>query len=234
MYSILIPVFNEEEILETNVLRVHRYADKLGLNHELVVVSNGSTDSTVEIGNRMVEEHDWFQFYKLEEKGPGLAFSKGVKEAKGEFIVTLDADLSSELTFLEFARDLLVHAEVVVGSKTMGSQRRGPIRVIGSQTYILFTQIFFNLTISDYSLGAKAYRKESILPLLGGLDSWTGYVFEICAFIQNSGGRIIQVGIECEDTRASRFNLLHEGIYRYKHLFRTYKKIRNSAKWLIE
>jgi len=234
MYSILIPVFNEEEILETNVLRVHDYAEKLGLEHELIVVSNGSTDSTEKIGNSMAAEYGWFRFFSLEDKGPGLAFSKGVREAKGERIITLDADLSSELTFLEFARDLLPHAEVVVGSKTMGSQRRGPIRVIGSQTYILFTQIFFSLTISDYSLGAKAYRRESILPLLDRLDSWTGYVFEICAFIQSNGGRIIQVGIECEDTRASRFNLFHEGIYRYRHLFRTYKKVRKSGSWLTE
>jgi len=234
MYSIFIPVYNEEEIIERNALRVHDYVSDLGLEHEILVVSNGSTDETVNICSRMEKEHSWFRSFSLEAKGPGLAFAKGVREAKGESIVTLDADLSSELTFLEFARDLLPHADMVVGSKTMGSQRRGPVRVIGSQMYILFTQILFNLTISDYSLGAKAYRKERVLPLLDNIDPWTGYVFEICAHIQRTGGRIIQVGIECDDTRASRFNLLHEGLYRYKHLFQTFKKIRNSGDWLTE
>jgi glycosyltransferase involved in cell wall biosynthesis len=234
MYSLFIPVFNEEEILEENTLRVHDYASKFKLEHEVVIVSNGSDDGTVAIGERLAKEHKWLKFFSLEEKGPGLAFVKGVRESSGQWIITLDADLSSELTFIEFARDLLPHADMVAGSKTMGSQRRGVVRVIGSQTYILFTQILFNLTISDYSLGAKAYRRDSILPLLDNIDHWTGYVFEICAHIQGQGGKIIQVGIECDDTRVSRFNLFHEGFYRYKHLFNTFKKIRSSPNWLVE
>ncbi len=234
MYTIFIPVYNESEILEDNVLRVREYMQSLKLDHEVIVVSNGSTDDTEKIGQQLASQCDWFRFFTIEGKGVGLAFSKGVQEAKGEFIISLDADLSSELTFINFARDLLAHADMVVGSKTMGTQRRGLIRILGSQTYILFTQIFFDLTISDYSLGAKAYRRDKLLPLLGNLDSWTGYVFEICVWLRQQRGRIIQVGIECEDTRASRFNLLHEGFYRYRHLYQTWKRMRQSPKWLAE
>src|SRR5690606_19461410 len=139
---------------------------------------------------------------------------------------------SIELNFLDYAADLLKFADMVAGSKTMGRQRRGLIRVLGSQLYILFTLALFDLTLSDYSMGAKAFRRESILEALPHLDDWTGYVFELALFLKNRGRKIIQIGVDCEDTRKSRFNLIHEGFYRYRHLFFTHRRSRMPGSWL--
>ncbi len=228
MISVLIPVYNEEDILETSAMKVHEYLVLRKIDHEVVVTSNGSTDRTDAIGERLAQEHSWFRFFTLPEKGVGKAFALAAQEAKGDLLVSLDVDLSFDLRFLEYAHDLLQYADAVVGSKTMGKQRRSFLRVVASQVYILCSQLLFGLTISDYSIGCKAYRKSSIIPLLPRLDTWTGYVLEICLALNNQNKRIIQVGVDCDDRRASHFNLLHEGIYRYRHLYRCWRRIKRN------
>jgi glycosyltransferase involved in cell wall biosynthesis len=229
MLSIIIPAYNEAEILEKNALRLKAYLDERQIDAEVIVVSNGSTDQTVAIGERLQREHSWFRCIALPEKGPGTAFVAGVHAAQSNLIVTLDADLSSDLVFIDYARDLLQYSDMVVGSKTMGEQRRGFVRVLGSQLYILATQLVFNLTLSDFSMGCKAFKKEVILPHLEGLDSWTGYILELATLLKRSQKKILQVGVSCNDTRESHFNLLYEGYYRYQHLYKIWQKLRVSS-----
>ncbi len=229
MLSLLIPVYNEEAILAANAEKVHAFLESRGIAHEILVTSNGSTDGTNELGRKLAARYSWFRFFELPERGAGRAFVLGVKEARGEFLVTLDADLSSRLDFILHANDLLNHADMVVGSKTMGSQRRTLLRIFGSQLYIMITQAFFDLTISDYSIGAKAFRREAVLPFLDSLDPWTGFIFELCLHFKNDGKIILQIGVACEDSRASKFSLLHEGFYRFAHLFRWWRRGRQRA-----
>lgn len=226
MLTIFIPVYNEEEILSPSVTTVEQYLVGRQIPFEIIVVDNGSTDRTAEIGSALAAKHSWFRFYTLSERGAGRAFILGAQQAQGEYIITLDIDLSSDLIFIDYALDLLKYSDMVVGSKTMGQQRRSLLRLLGSQSYILCTQLLLNLTLSDYSIGSKAYRREWILPALDRLDTWTGYTLELAVFMQRTGKRICQIGINCDDRRKSHFNLLHEGFYRYRHLYRVWKKYR--------
>ena len=231
MLSIIIPVFNEEEILEDSIDKVHEYLKARLIQHEIIVISNGSTDSTVSIGERLAHKHSYMSFYHLSQRGAGLAFVKGVRTAKGELIATLDVDLSSELVFLDYAYDLLRYADMVVGSKTMGNQKRSALRVLASQLYILISNLAFGITISDYSIGSKAFRREALLPALPHLDLWTGYIFELCLYLHHNAKKVVQIGIDCRDQRRSRFNLLHEGFYRYRHLWRCRRMLNDPDSW---
>lgn len=234
MLSILIPIFNEESILEHSVEQVHRYLIDRGYEHELLVVSNGSTDSSLQICQMLAQKHDWFRYFSIPEKGVGKAFALGVEQARGEFVVSLDCDLSFDLRFLDYAHDLLRYCDMVVGSKTMGKQRRSALRVLASQFYIMIAQLSFGLTISDYSIGCKAYRREAILKALPHIDHWTGYVLELSVYLELKDRRIIQVGVDCNDTRDSKFNLLHEGFYRYLHLYRCRKLSKKKDSWFCQ
>lgn len=232
MYSILIPLYNEEEILEDSVASLEKYLVSLGIKYEILLVDNGSIDKTKEIGLSLQQSNENLRFFSITQRGPGRAFKLGVKEASYPYVISLDVDLSSELAFIDYAKNLLPYGDLVIGSKVMGSQKRSLFRILASQFYIFLTQIMFGLTISDYSIGSKAYRRESILPVLDKLDTWTGYVFEICVYLQIQGKKIIQVGIDCEDTRKSHFNLLFEGYYRYLHIFKVWSRLKFSSSWL--
>ena len=68
-FSIIVPVFNEEEILQPNVVRLLRYCDGLDTPYEIIVVSNGSTDRSDAIGTSIAREHHQVKFFSLPEKG---------------------------------------------------------------------------------------------------------------------------------------------------------------------
>jgi glycosyltransferase involved in cell wall biosynthesis len=231
MISILIPVFNEEAILESSITRLRQFANENGVEHEIIVISNGSTDRTNEIGSRLARENQGFKFLTLDRRSVGEAFVRGVKEARFEHIVTVDADLSSDLVFICHASMLLKFCDAVIGSKTLGTQRRTWPRVLASQAYILIAQLFFNLPITDYSMGCKAFKKSQIERALPYIDRWTGYILDLCLFLTKSNRKMVQIGVDCIDNRKSRFNLIHEGIYRYSHLFRTWLKYRKPGSW---
>ncbi len=232
MLSILIPVYNEEEILESSVTAVHEYLVARGIEHEIVVASNGSTDNTEQIGRSLGDKYSWFRFFHMGERGVGRAFCYAAEKARGEILISLDIDLPADLKFIDYSVDLLKYCDMVVGSKTMGDQRRRLSRILGSVLYILFAQILFRLTISDYAPSTKAFRKSAVLPLIQHLDSWTGYVFELCVYFKLHDRRIVQIGVDCKDFRKSKFNLIHEGLFRYWHLFRCWRLVKNRNSWI--
>jgi len=231
LISIVIPVFNEEEILENSIQKLSDWLTLRPTPFEVIVVDNGSTDKTPQIAQKLMQNYRWFRFYQIPEKSVGRAFAKGVREAKYNYVISLDADLSSDLIFIQYAESLLKYSSMVVGSKTLGQQKRSAIRVIGSQLYLVVTQVLFKMTITDFSMSSKAYRKDAILPILDCIDTWTAYVFEICVWLIYNKKTVLQIGIGCEDLRQSRFNIWHEGFYRYWNLFRVWRELKNPKSW---
>ena len=67
---------------------------------------------------------------------------------------------------------------------------------VRSQLYLMVTQILFHMTITDFSMGAKAFRRQSILPILDYIDSWTAYVFEICTWLIKNKKTVLQIGVQ--------------------------------------
>lgn len=229
-FSILIPVLNEEELLERSLKKLESFLSEQGIAAEILILDNGSTDRTEEIGRAAKNER--IRYFRLPERGPGRAFQLGVKEATGEYLITLDADLSSDLSFVKHASLLLPHVDAVVGAKTFGHQRRTLFRVLGSQTFILCSQFLFDIPIADFSMGSKAFRRKDVLPIVENLDHWTGYILEIVLFLALRKKQIIQISVDCDDTRQSRFNLLHEAQYRFRHLWRMRELIRKKHSWI--
>ena len=93
------------------------------------------------------------------------------------------------------------------------------MRIVASKTFIFMTRLLFRMPYQDYSIGAKAYRTEAIRPFVRLVDRHTFYTQQMLYQLRRSGGRVVEIPVACEDRRASRFNLVHEGFYRYGKLF---------------
>lgn len=230
--SIIIPIFNEERIISDSISRLRAFLAGISVKAEILLLDNGSNDGTASVCNRLVSEYPELRYFRLPERGPGRAFKLGVKEAKGDILVTLDADLSSDLMFIQYAASLLPNVDAVIGAKTFGRQRRTFFRVLGSQTFIMWSQFLFDIPIADFSMGAKAFRRSLILPIVDNLDGWTGYILEIILHHSLRHLKIIQIGVDCEDIRESRFNLLHEAWYRFRHLWRMRSVVKDTRSWI--
>lgn len=228
--SIIIPVLNEADILESNTLSLVQYLGGLDMPYEVIVVDNGSTDGTTELGEEIQGRFDRVRFYSLPRPGVGSAFSLGVREAAYEAIVSLDMDLSIDMGFIPRAYKLLSTYEVVVGSKKMGAQVRSFWRKAGSTAFILTARFLLGLSFEDYSIAAKAYRRDVALGYLDRIDHGTSYVLDIIYHMTADGGRAVEIPVFCEDFRPSKFNLLHEAMYRFRNLFRLWLNYGLSAK----
>ncbi|MBF0100069.1 MAG: glycosyltransferase family 2 protein [Desulfobacterales bacterium] len=222
--TVFIPVYNEAAILRKNIHVLQQYLESMKIPYEIIIGSNGSTDKTPEIGKTVAITYAHVKFFHLKLRGPGLAFKEALNKASYMFFLCIDADLSTDLDFILRAIFYLQTYDAVVGSKLVGKQTRPLFRVLVSEFFIKCTNLLLNMPYRDYSIGAKAYRAESIRPFISDIDRHTFYTQALLWQLQKNGGKIIEIPVNCWDYRKSKFNLLHEGIYRYYKLLHLWIK----------
>lgn len=222
--TIFIPVFNEESVLESQIKKLIIHLQTLGFPYEIIVGSNGSFDKTVQILETLKMDIPCLVFFHIPMKAVGRAFRMGLELARFNRVISLDMDLSIDLSFIERAYHLLEKFHVVVGSKITGDQRRSVLRKTASTAFIFCARTLLGISYSDYSIAAKAYRKDAISAYLPHMDDKTFYVTEILFRAFRDGKTLTEIPVDCNDTRPSRFNLIHEGWYKFSRLFTLYFK----------
>lgn len=228
VFTVGIPVYNEEAILVPNTERLIAYLDDLGREYEIIIGSNGSTDSTTALGFDLSRRFPRVSFFHLSQRGVGLSFREFIWRARYPLLVSLDMDLSVELEFVRAALDLLETHEIVVGSKKLGNQERSWFRKAGSDLFLRAVRFLLGMTYEDYSIAAKAYRVETLKRFADRINAGSSYVLEVCFLTQRAGGRVVQVPVSCEDWRRSKFNLLYEAWHKYNNLLRLWLRSRHS------
>lgn len=218
--TLFIPLYNEEDVVEKNTRLLATFLKDRNIEGEIILGSNGSTDATPEIISRLSEENAAVKSFHLAERGPGSAFVKGIEMASNEFVASQDADLAVDLDFIPLALDLLDQCDMVIGCKRMRVQKRSLIRTLGSNFFIFSAATLLGAAAADFSIGAKAYRRTFVLEHAEYLDPWTAYVLELFYYAIKEKRRVVEVPVECTDTRASHFRLSAEAIYKFRHLFR--------------
>ena len=96
-FSILLPTYNERENLPIIIWLLVKYLDQDNLDYEIIVIDDGSPDGTLEIAQQLqsIYGEDKIVLRPREKKlGLGTAYVHGLKHAKGNFIIIMDADLS--------------------------------------------------------------------------------------------------------------------------------------------
>ncbi|MFO0795097.1 MAG: glycosyltransferase family 2 protein [Candidatus Brocadiaceae bacterium] len=224
--SIFIPVYNEEDIICRNTEKLVKFLNTLQISYEIVMCSNGSTDRTVELGNSLEQTFPHkIHFFALDERGVGRALKFSIPQFKYPYIFSLDMDLSADMSFVTSALASLNDYDIIIGSKRVGTQSRNFTRKLGSGLYIFLARLLLGIRFTDYSLGAKVYKKSILEKYRGLIDDYgTDYVINIVYHAFKDGCRILELPVTCNDTRASKFNLFKEGIYRYKKVFSLFLK----------
>ena len=218
-FTIIVPVFNEEEILITNVERLITYNLLLKTSFEIICVSNGSTDNSAALGQQLQSQLAHFKFISLPERGVGRAFRHGILEAKYDNIIFMDADLSADLAFINKADQLLADHVLVLGTKIGGLQNRSLFRKIGSFVFYLSVLGLTGLKYTDYAPGAKAYQKKFLKKYFRYIDDATSFVLNLTFLASVKHEPVAEIAIACDDRRQSRFNLWHEAASKYRGLF---------------
>jgi len=117
--SVIIPAYNEEKRLPKTLRAVDAYLEKQGYGYEILVVSDGSTDNTVQVAESMKKDIENLRVIDFQPNhGKGYVVRKGMLEAKGEFRLFMDADNATtvdqvEKMWPEFEKG----SQVVIGSR---------------------------------------------------------------------------------------------------------------------
>ena len=214
-----------------NTERLLAFLDGLGREYEVIIGSNGSTDSTTALGVDLSRRFPQVTFFHVPQRGVGLAFREFVQRARHPFLVSLDMDLSIDLDFVERALDAPGGPrDRRRARRSSGKQKRSFVRRFGSDTFLRMARLLLGIDYDDYSIAAKAYRVDTARRFIDRINEGSSYVIEMCFLTKRAGGRIVQIPVECEDWRKSKFNLLNEAVYKYSHLFGLWLKGRRMPR----
>jgi glycosyltransferase involved in cell wall biosynthesis len=166
--SVVMPAFNEAQILATSATDVLSGLRSRGGTFELIVVENGSTDATPEIAARLSAENAELRVEQLGRADYGRALRAGLLSASGMNVVNFDADFY-DLEFLDAALRLLDGSgapSIVVGSKRAPgtTDTRSPLRRFVTATFSSALRMLFGVQVSD-THGMKAMRREPVAPI---------------------------------------------------------------------
>lgn len=166
MIHILIPTYNEERILEENILRLKRFVDKnLQEKYKLTIVDAKSTDKTPKMGKKLAKRNKTISYINTGIKGKGAQLRKVALSLKGDYFVFLDVDLPIKFEeFLEIVNSLLKdEADLVIASRhTKESKKikRPLMREIASKLYSIAIKSILRIPVSDTIAGCKAWNKK--------------------------------------------------------------------------
>lgn len=171
MISAVVPVFNEEESLDKFYPRLKDSLSKIDENHEIIFIDDGSTDSSLEVIKKLASKDPKIKIYSFRKnQGKSEALTYGFKMAKGDYIVTLDADLQDKpeeiVNLLNKANDGF---DLVSGWR---KNRKDAIYMkLPSKLFNFLMSAFWGVHLHDYNCGLKFYKKDVVknLILYGGM-----------------------------------------------------------------
>lgn len=158
--SIVIPTLNEEKNIHRVLRDIKNSRCKV---YEIIIVDGYSTDKTVEIAKRYGAEVIY------DNKGKGSALIKGMNEAKGDIVITMDADCSNtpnELCLL--VEGIKAGYDICMGSRFIqggGTEDMPFYRKLGNKFFVFLVNLFWGMNYSDLCYGYRSFRKDCIKKL---------------------------------------------------------------------
>ena len=166
--SIVIPVYNEESIVEQAAAELTAGLDARGWDYEVIFAENGSKDRTQEILARMTKGNPRLKWFHSERPNYGTALKLGIQMARGEIVVCDEIDLC-DLVFYDAAVPPLLRkeADLIVGSKAArgASDHRPIIRRVATRVHNGLLRVTLGFKGTD-THGLKAFRRERLMPVI--------------------------------------------------------------------
>ncbi len=206
--TIVLPVCNEETVLETAVRRIVTCLRTAGPETEILICENGSTDQTLKVARHLAIEYPEIAVYHLDTPNYGRALRWGIERAQGRLIALLNVDLV-DLAFLQAGLRAIERADLVIGSKTLrGSDDQRPLlRRCITKSFNWLLQRVFRTALSD-THGNKVVRRHTVQPLVSlcRTDRWL-FDTELLMLCERAQLTIIELPVTVDEVRGSRYSL---------------------------
>lgn len=173
--SVVIPVYNEEANLEPLYARLERVLEEVGRPYEVLFIDDGSRDRSLEILCRLREKHEAVRVIQFNRNyGQHAAVFAGLDHARGDVIVTLDADLQNPPEEIPRLLDTVAQGHDVVGGWRR-SRRDHALRRLFSWIVNKVTSRLVGVEMRDYGCMLRAYRRE-VVEILRGCSELSSFI----------------------------------------------------------
>jgi len=196
--SIIIPVYNEARTVDQILARVDEV--DVGMDKELVVVDDGSTDGTRDVLPTLQAKYPTMHvIFHEKNRGKGAALRTGLTQATGDILLIQDADLEYDPRDYHILLQPITEgrADVVYGSRFAGGGAHRVLyfwHMIGNQIITLVSNMFTNMNFTDVEVCYKVFRREVIHSIKLKEDRF-GFEIEVTAKIARGNWRIFEVPI---------------------------------------
>lgn len=218
--SLFIPIYNEDRIISGHISKILDAMKKIGRKFEIILVDDNSSDNSGKICRKIASNNKKIRYIRYE-KGPSRRenLSLSFKKAKFDAIAFMDADLSTDIVYLQrLLSEIDNGADISTGSRyARGSYiKRTWLRAAISYMYNFFIRMCFNSKILDHQCGFKAFRKEVILDLAKdmGYDSkfLRGWFWdaELLIRAQKKNYKIVEFPVKWKHGQKSEFDFRRE------------------------
>lgn len=205
--SVIVPIYNEEKRADSLKKIAQYFSQQSRIKTEIIAVNDGSTDRTL----RELQKVKGIRIITYSKnKGKGYAVKQGVLNAKGDFFLMTDIDLSTPPEEFEklfkYSKnyDIIIGSRVIKGAKVKGKAVR---KILGAAANLLIN-IFLLNDIKDTQCGFKLFNKKArILFEKQKINRW-GYDFEILFLAKKFGLKIKEVPVTWEHREHSKIRLM--------------------------
>ncbi len=206
--TIIFPVLNERLRLENGITRTVEYLEKISFSdYEIVIVDNGSEDETPQIAETLCQKYGQVRYERINVRGVGAAFRRGVELGRGEIVGYMDIDLSTNIKHLGEAIHIFKNrpeVEYINGSrfaKESDTRGRKWYRKVTSQGLLVLLKLFLKMKSTDAICGFTFVRRETALSLVEGCSQDNGwfYMIEFLLRAEKRGVKILDYPVEWQE-----------------------------------
>ncbi len=168
MLSIIIPVKNEEQIIESTLEKITKEINNI--DYEIVIIDDFSNDDTVNKIKAFLKNSKKIKFFKNKKKGLGPLIEYGVEVSEGEFVAIMMADLSDDLEDLKKYYEIIEHSDydAVLGSRFLKNSKiidYPKVKLFLNRLFNYFVKLIFISNYNDFTNAFKIYRRKTLLNL---------------------------------------------------------------------
>ena len=237
--SVILPCHNEVNSLKDSIKEITTALGAQTINFELIIMEDGSSDGTRELGEALAAEHQYIHFHHHDQRlGRGKAVSEGIRRSRGKVAGFIDTDLQTPAKYIvECYREIERGADAVETIRIYQHQSGLGfyVRQLFSVGYQVLFRLMFGLKLKDTLAGCKFFNREAILLVLDELqDNHWFWDTEVMVLSHYLGLKIVEIPSEflpnTDDVRESKTKLISDSLDFLVNLWKLRLRIKRQFK----
>ncbi len=227
--SIVLPAYNEETRLPATLAAILSYLEARGWSHsEVLVVNDGSADGTAAVAEQFRAKHPQVRLIKNPgNRGKGYSVRHGMLEARGDWVLFSDSDLSAPIEELD---TLLKAAEargasVAIGSRALDRSlikiHQSWFRETAGRIFNLLMRLSTGLPFSDTQCGFKLFERRAAQEVFRRqrIERW-GFDAEVLFIARKLGFKTIEVPVRWSHSEGTKVSMFRDSVNMFLDLLR--------------